>query len=127
MKTVFSDKLLNYFNSINSTQDTQIKTEKYDEPKMKKCSHCNQIKPRSEFYRDKYAKDGLQHWCKDCRQMEYQNREKNKKLILQAYSSIKTHYNDDKINIIVIPISQPMDKISEKKGFISWIKSLFKK
>lgn len=123
MKTVFSDKLLNYFNSINSTQDTQIKTEKYDEPKMKKCSHCNQIKPQSEFYRDKYAKDGFQYWCKDC----HQNREKNKKLILQAYSSIKTHYNDDKINIIVIPISQPMDKISEKKGFISWLKSLFKK
>lgn len=34
--------------------------------KTKKCAHCGQEKPVSEFYKDKHTKDGLQSWCKQC-------------------------------------------------------------
>lgn len=30
------------------------------------CSHCKQIKPLSEFYKNKSAKDGYQTYCKIC-------------------------------------------------------------
>jgi len=33
----------------------------------KQCSHCKQIKPVSEFSKDKYKKDGLDIYCKLCR------------------------------------------------------------
>lgn len=32
----------------------------------KKCVHCGQEKPVTEFYKDKHTKDGLQSWCKQC-------------------------------------------------------------
>lgn len=33
---------------------------------VKKCSQCKQIKPISEFYAQKKAKDGHQYYCKVC-------------------------------------------------------------
>ena len=32
----------------------------------KTCAHCNEERPRAEFYRDAKAKDGLQSWCRWC-------------------------------------------------------------
>lgn len=32
----------------------------------KKCSHCKEIKPTSEFFKDKSNKDGLYDNCKSC-------------------------------------------------------------
>ena len=32
----------------------------------KKCSHCNQEKPASEFSRSSYQRTGLRSWCKEC-------------------------------------------------------------
>lgn len=36
------------------------------ETTMKKCSHCGQLKPVSDFYRKSNTKDGLQTYCKSC-------------------------------------------------------------
>jgi hypothetical protein len=33
---------------------------------MKTCSKCNKEKTRSEFYKRKASKDGLNPWCKEC-------------------------------------------------------------
>ena len=32
----------------------------------KRCNHCRQEKPVSDFYRNRHAKDGLQGCCKPC-------------------------------------------------------------
>ena len=37
----------------------------------KRCSKCGETKPRSEFHKERAAKDGLKSQCKDCR-TEYQ-------------------------------------------------------
>jgi hypothetical protein len=36
----------------------------------KQCSKCKEIKPTSEFYPDKRAKDGLMSWCKSCKKKD---------------------------------------------------------
>ena len=41
---------------------------------MKNCTRCKSEKARSEFYRNRTHKDGLQSWCKAC-WMEYQQSE----------------------------------------------------
>lgn len=40
--------------------------EPQEEQKTKVCVHCDRELPLSEFYTNKYAKDGLQSWCKAC-------------------------------------------------------------
>lgn len=42
-------------------------TEKFvmTEP-LKRCKKCGKFKPKSEFYNDKYGKEGLRTSCKDC-------------------------------------------------------------
>jgi hypothetical protein len=37
-----------------------------DKPTTKRCPRCKTVKPRSEFYRNRRQKDGLQCWCKPC-------------------------------------------------------------
>lgn len=32
----------------------------------KRCTKCNELKPKSEFYEDKRQADGLYYWCKQC-------------------------------------------------------------
>lgn len=34
---------------------------------MKRCTKCGEVKPVSEFSRNKSNKDGLEWWCKSCR------------------------------------------------------------
>jgi len=34
---------------------------------MKKCSKCKMVKSKSEFYKNRCHKDGLDTWCKDCK------------------------------------------------------------
>ncbi|KYK22187.1 hypothetical protein AYK24_08435 [Thermoplasmatales archaeon SG8-52-4] len=36
-------------------------------PEEKKCSSCMQTKPVSDYTKDKYSKDGLSHYCRDCK------------------------------------------------------------
>lgn len=35
-------------------------------PTLKRCPHCKQNKPRTEYYKDKSEKDGLRAYCKPC-------------------------------------------------------------
>lgn len=35
-------------------------------PHEKRCTKCDQVKPLTEFYRDRHAPDGLRRLCKDC-------------------------------------------------------------
>ena len=37
-----------------------------EQVKTKKCAHCGQEKPVTEFYKDGPTRDGLQSWCKQC-------------------------------------------------------------
>ena len=51
-----------------------------DEEPLKKCSICGELKPFSEFSKNKRSKDGLQSQCKICRKEYYEN---NKEKILE--------------------------------------------
>ncbi len=44
---------------------------------MKKCSKCKETKAKTEFYRKRTSKDGLQDWCKKC-MAEYQKSPRRK-------------------------------------------------
>lgn len=51
----------------------------------KKCPRCGEIKPLSEFYVDKRGKDGLQAYCKICKQVENARRKaKEKGAVIEA-------------------------------------------
>lgn len=41
---------------------------------MKHCSRCDEHKHQSEFQRDKSKKDGLEHWCRECKSKDYKER-----------------------------------------------------
>ena len=60
----------------------------------KECSRCHEIKPASEFGRDKRAKDGLQTKCKECAK---KYRQENKEHI-KEYKKTYDQENKDKIN-----------------------------
>lgn len=46
--------------------DMETNQEVINNEPVKKCPHCKQIKPISEFYAQKQAKDGHQCYCKVC-------------------------------------------------------------
>jgi ribosomal protein S27AE len=48
-----------------------VETEKEEKPTEKRCSRCGEIKPNTEFGRNKRKADGLQGWCKAC-QRQYE-------------------------------------------------------
>jgi len=65
-----------------------------DEEPLKKCSNCGELKPFSEFYKDKCSKDGLQSYCKKCMKEYYENnKEKINKQQKEYYEN-----NKEKIN-----------------------------
>jgi 5-methylcytosine-specific restriction endonuclease McrA len=37
-----------------------------ENPQLKRCTQCGELKPREAYQRDSYAKDGLQRRCRDC-------------------------------------------------------------
>jgi len=53
----------------------------------KRCTRCKQIKPLSEFYKDKSYKDGCQASCKTCRKIQgrKQGQTPKRKAYLKAY------------------------------------------
>lgn len=63
---------------IDKPVGLQIKTGK-DASSMIQCTKCEQLKPTSEFYKHKDAKDGYYHCCKPCKmelQREYRRKRK---------------------------------------------------
>lgn len=55
-----------------------------EQTKTKKCAHCGQEKPVTDFYKDGHTKDGLQSWCKQCsNERSNSGRRKTKKGDLQ--------------------------------------------
>ena len=44
----------------------------------KRCSKCYKIKERTEYYRNKKSKDGLEYYCKKCSSRRYYNSLKDK-------------------------------------------------
>jgi len=45
----------------------------------KHCGRCKQLKPHSDFYKNKSSKDGLARWCKQCKKEYRQKRSAEKK------------------------------------------------
>jgi hypothetical protein len=80
-----------------------------DEEPMKKCTKCGELKPFSEFHKDKCSKDGLKSQCKKCMKEYYENnkekinkqqkeyRENNKEKILEYQ---KEYYENNKEKIL---------------------------
>lgn len=66
---------------------------------MKRCSKCHELKPETEFYKDKRTKDGLKCQCKKCHckttiatMDEDRHRKSNKEYMRRAYQG-----NPDKV------------------------------
>ena len=59
---------------------------KVESENMKKCSGCGELKPRSDYSKDRTKKDGLYHLCKVCRSSY---RRKNKEVKKDAKTSGK--------------------------------------
>jgi len=59
----------------------------------KKCSKCGEVKAVSEFYKDKYSKDGVRSSCKECKKQYY--KANNEKILGQK----KQHYKANKKKI----------------------------
>jgi hypothetical protein len=49
------------------------------EAERKQCSKCKQLKPLSDFYKNRSTKDGLARWCKQCKKEYHKNRQSAKK------------------------------------------------
>lgn len=45
----------------------------------KRCGHCREVKPRSEFHRSRKTKDGLQGRCKVCQGPSEEHRERSRR------------------------------------------------
>ncbi len=67
----------------------------------KKCSYCGEIKPLSEFYKNKRQNDGYHFYCKDCakdkRKKEYKKNKKEIRKRQKEYTSkIKQEFLEGK-------------------------------
>ena len=61
---------------------------------LKRCSKCEEWKPRAEFYRNKKAKDGLARWCKECnraavKKWNQENRDRRREYDREYYQNNK--------------------------------------
>ena len=65
---------------------------------MKRCTKCGEIKPVSEFHRNKSRKDGLQEWCKACKaKRAYKYRDRNREKVIE-YKRKYREINREKAN-----------------------------
>lgn len=66
---------------------------------MKKCSRCKQLLPYSDFGKNKWQKDDLQHYCKKCKakaDKKYKDKNRNKIKNKQHEYDLKTNYKSQK-------------------------------
>ena len=66
--------------------------ERIREKMMKRCRHCGQQKPASEFRRNSRCRDGLSSWCSEChrqavRDWRLRNREAEKARQRERYQA----------------------------------------
>ena len=61
---------------------------------MKFCNTCKQWKDESEFFKDKYKKDGLKTKCKQCVLLYQQTSPKNKAYHQKYYQEHKKEYDE---------------------------------
>ena len=68
--------------------------------KMKLCTHCGEVKYNSDFHKNKWMKDGLQAWCKECQikatkvvSKRYKTRKRNTELKRLSLYKIKKGLN----------------------------------
>ena len=52
---------------------------------FKKCTKCGEIKPHSEFHKDKSRKDGYATSCKSCRKKYHENNKEKRKVYFKEY------------------------------------------
>lgn len=65
---------------------------------MKQCSRCKKWGKVDNFFKDKYTKDGLDSWCKSCRnKSNFEYYQKNKSKILE-YAKDYREINKEKVN-----------------------------
>lgn len=108
---------------------------------MKKCNHCHEDKPLTDFYKNKRNYDGFANQCKKCAKsfnsQYYKNntekfkksRDKNIKLAMTRYNEYKktlqcSHCpeNDPCCLEFHHPDSNKEFNISDKKRHLSWIR-----
>lgn len=59
---------------------------------MKKCSHCKETRPFSDFGKNRAMKDGYQNQCRACRsEYHYKNKTKLNKKCREWYKNNKDH------------------------------------
>jgi hypothetical protein len=63
----------------------------------KLCAKCSSVKPTSEFNRNKWKKDGLQHYCREC---HYQSVIASQRTHREAFLKRLQRYNERKRNEI---------------------------
>jgi len=65
---------------------------------MKICKNCKLLKPKTDFFKRQNSKDGLQHYCKECKATKFnQHYENNKKHYLNKAQKTRK-LNKDIIN-----------------------------
>jgi len=63
---------------------------------MKKCTKCKRTLSKTEFYRNKRAKDGLHVWCKECNKEYYLDwYQKHGDKILEAMKKHRLEHNEE--------------------------------
>lgn len=63
---------------------------------MKTCLDCKQLKPLTEYYKHKYASDGLQRYCKPCANIRSAKSElKNKDKYHKIRKNVKVKFRDE--------------------------------
>jgi len=63
---------------------------------MKQCSICGQLKPESEFYKNRSSSDGLQSQCKEChKQKQACFRDKRRKQVEEYEATHEVTYRKE--------------------------------
>ena len=57
----------------------------FNNMETKKCGKCGEVKPISEFHKNKYTKDGLRYCCKECGKEYRENNTEKLKEYLREY------------------------------------------